>query len=97
MCVITGICCIMNSEYLDDGDISWLTQESNISCQSANFDVTGCSEGEGDLLELFSDSVDSNVVSLEEDNGRETSIKGTVLYDGVVAEDISSDEELDRM
>ena len=36
-------------------------------------------------------------MSLEEDSGQSEPVKGTVLYDGVVTEDISSDEEMDKM
>ena len=87
----------MNSEYFDDNDISWLTQEPSVDAQKANFDICGYGDDEGESVEWFSSVGDANVVSFEEDCGRNAMVKGTVLYNGVIAEDISSDEEIDKM
>ena len=38
----------MNSEYLDENDISWLTQVSSIESQKANFDMSGSYEEDAD-------------------------------------------------
>ena len=84
----------------DDNDISWLTQVQSIESQKANFEVfSGQEKGEGSLFkEIFGDEngqcEQSQIVSLEENV---TIRNGKVLYDNVVAEDISSDEGLDRL
>ena len=87
--------CNMEFDFSDENDIYWLTQESSNESDNANFNITG---GDGDDLSyLFGESSGSNIVSLEEDNGNSGSANGMVLYDNVVAEDISSDDEIDQI
>ena len=70
----------------DFEDMSWLTQESNISYQPS-FDVGGGF--------IFGDYESGNqCVSLED---QPSTSKGKVLYDYVEAQDISSDECIDDM
>ena len=76
-------------ELFDDSDMSWLTQVPSLEYREANFDVGSCVFDEK-LLDLDVEKV----VSLEDESG-DTSKH--VLYDNVVCEDISSDEELDKL
>ena len=78
-------------EYLDDSDtdISWLTQTPRIEASdNPNFDI-GYRYVEEDIL-----SNEDNVVSLEDSD---VNLKGKILYDNVLVEDISSDESIDLM
>ena len=70
----------------EEDDISWLTQVPRLEEMAPNFNIGG------DDDDFFSDNMD-NVISLEEQPDRGTQ----VLYDNVVCEDISSDEDLDKM
>ena len=72
-------------DYSDD-DISWLTQEPSLDSQMDNSDVHKFIE-EDIPLEL-----PEGVISLEQNCAR-----SHVLYDGVVVEDISSYEYIDKM
>ena len=75
---------------MDDMDISWLTQvPRNDNMDNNVLDTNVESDGDG----WFDFNVD-NAVSLEEPN---EPVGGQILYDSVVWEDISSDEELDKM
>ena len=88
----------MEFEFSDDNDISWLIQELSVESQKANFSNIGVNNGNvEDIDDWFGDGIQSNIVSLEEDDGKSEPVKGAILYDGVVAEDISSDEEIDGM
>ena len=70
----------------DFEDMSWLTQESNMSYQPS------CDVRAGFI---FGDYENGNqCVSLED---QPSTSKGQVLYDNVVAQDISSDECIDEM
>ena len=73
-----------------DCDISWLTQVPSLEQNGPNFSL-GEDYFDGNMNEEGEQSV---VISLEESNGRRD---GRVLYDNVVCEDISSDEEVDKM
>ena len=75
-------------DLFDDEDfgLAGLTQESNMENSVPNFDL-GYSFIEDDILV-------ENVVSLEEG---ESDSHGSILYDNVRVEDISSDEEIDKM
>ena len=73
-------------EYSDDESM-WLTQEPSLDSQNATFDI-GFSYIEEDLAT----GNDQNVVSLEENSG-----VVLVLYDNVMAENISLDECIDTM
>ena len=77
----------------DENDISWLTQEPSLESQKDNSNVFNDSDDDVNGIDGFF-SV-GNVVSLE-DNVTDRKIH-RLLYGNVVAEDISSDEELDRM
>ena len=70
----------------DDFGLAGLTQEAKLEDNVANFNIGYDYIEEG--------IVSSNVVSLEDYEGDK---KMSVLYDNVMAEDISSDEELDAM
>ena len=74
-----------------DNDISWLTQQPSMEGDTPSFDI-GMSYIEE---ELCSQDDNDGLISLEEQpcysQGR------CVLYDNVMCEDISSDEELDKM
>ena len=73
----------------DYSDMSWLTQVPNVEKEQPTFNVEDDVFGNDDFL-----SENQNIVSLEE----ETEVKGLkVLYDNVVCEAISSDEEIDSM
>ena len=74
----------------DDVDISWLTQVPSLENNIPVFDLrSGVVDTEG----FFGNDCD-NIVSLEEDGEP----RGTqVLYDNVVCEPISSDDEVDNM
>ena len=69
-----------------DNDISWLTQESNVDVKPS-FDVGG------DYFEEYFFG-GSELVSTED---QPSTSKSKVLYDGVIAEDISSNECIDNM
>ena len=73
-----------------DNDMSWLTQTPRLESEQPVFDVDA-KFIEEELLE--EDNVVNNIVSLEEDV---ESSRKHVLYDNVVAEDISGDEVADR-
>ena len=68
-----------------ENDISWLTQESNYLEIKTGFDV--------EFSRVDDESYFEGVVSLEDG----CMIRQSVLYDNVVAEDISSDEGVDTM
>ena len=70
-----------------DDDISWLTQVPSLDSQVANSGVIVDYVEDDIPLELS-----NNVVSLEE-----SSQKVQVLYDNVIAENISSDDCVDNM
>ena len=76
--------------FLDDFDISWLTQvPKDANNQESLMDYCGKSESDGWFDPKF-----ESVVSLEEAPESD----GThVLYGNVVCEDITTDEELDKM
>ena len=84
----------------EDKDISWLTQVQSIESQKASFEVLN--DGDEQESNLFNDIFgegevhrsDNHIVSLEENV---TVRNGQILYDNVVAEDISSDEEIDKV
>ena len=72
--------------YDSDNDISWLTQEPSLEVKQANFDVG---------QQFIEDEMDlGDVVSLEENTNSQRS---SILYDNVVVEDISLDENIDQM
>ena len=77
-------------DYDSDSDISWLTQTPSLENSQPNFDV-GYSFVEEDI------ELDKNVISLEEHSNRSMVTEGRVLYDNVVVEDISSDENVDSL
>ena len=73
----------------DYSDMSWLTQVPNEEKSQPTFNVEHDVFGNEDIL-----SENQNIVSLEE----EPEVKGLqVLYDNVVCEAISSDEEINSM
>ena len=87
----------MDLDILDLNDMSWLTQESSVESQKANFDITGGGCDDNRFRGLFDDD-SGHIVSLEEDSGVGSAIgSGKFIYNGVYAEDISSDEEIDAM
>ena len=72
--------------YSDDNDISWLTQVPSLEVKDANFDICdGFSIGDFDVDR-------GSLVSLQDDR-----VSKHVLYDNAVAEDISSDEEINKL
>ena len=73
-----------------ENDISWLTQTPKLEDESPNFEI-GVGYIEEDIVGV---SQDKNIVSLEENSVTE---QRHVLYDNVVAEDISDDEIVDSM
>ena len=77
-------------ENFDEEDISWLTQVPSLEVGAPNFNV------EDEFLYGIMDNETENdgLISLEE--GGEVK-RVCVLYDNVLAEDISSDEEVERM
>ena len=81
-------------EDYDDNDISWLTQVQSLESQKAQFSLLSEENSDEDFCDLFgrNEQVHENIVSLEENND-----KVHHLYDDVVAEDISSDEEIDTL
>ena len=82
--------CVMRMDIDSDSDISWLTQTLSIEKVEASFDV-----GYEYIKESLDLSVvDNSVVSLEEYPGTS---KEQVLYDNVIVEDISSDENKDTL
>ena len=100
MCV--GVLALeLNMEFkdFDDNNTSWLTQEPKLDSQKANFKLLNNFQGDSDDDRLFCFDGragmfnSGNIVSLEE-NGI---VKSDVLYVNVVAEDISSDEEINKM
>ena len=80
----------MRMDIDSDSDISWLTQTLSIESVESSFDV-----GYEYIKESLDLSVvDNSVVSLEENPGTS---KEQVLYDYVIVEDISSDENKDTL
>ena len=75
-------------DYDSDSDISWLTQSNTLENTQPNFDV-GYSFIEEELV--------GDVVSLEEVVPDTVTESPKILYDKVVVEDISSDENVDNM
>ena len=81
-------------------DMSWLTQEQSLKSQKASFELLKEGEEESDNLfsQIFGENgaegCGSQIVSLEENV---TIRSGRILYDDVVVEDISSDEEVDNL
>ena len=69
----------------EDYGLEGLTQVPKLEDNEVNFNV-GFNFIEEDLVQ-------DNIVSLEENESE----RGIILYDNVRAEDISSDEEIDRM
>ena len=76
-----------------DDDLSWLTQRSPE--MSANFDLLSDSEDDITVDETNAGLSVQSFVSLEE--GPIPIHNSTEIYDGVFAEDISSDEDVDNM
>ena len=75
---------------VEDTDDMWLTQVPSLDIAGPNFGI-------GDTYyeeELVEEDYEQNVISLEENFG---SNRQQVLYDNVVCENISSDEEVDAM
>ena len=92
---------IWKMEYFDDEDydMSWLTQVQSIESQKAYFEVLNeQDDSDGNLfVEIFGHDTGADsggLVSLEENV---TIRNGQILYDNVVAEDISSDEDVDQL
>ena len=84
-----GVCLII-MDVDSDSDISWLIQNPSLERKDANCNLDyQFIEEDIDLS-----GCDNNVVSLEEN---EDCGKVKVLYDNVVAEDMSSDENIDGM
>ena len=82
--------CLIIMDVDSDSDISWLIQNPSLERKDANFNLDyQFIEEDIDLS-----GCDNNVVSLEEN---EDCGKVKVLYDNVVAEDMSSDENIDEM
>ena len=79
-------------------DMSWLTQKDS-NKDVANFDILGSSDSDSDEGITVEEQKgnfrkhSNGLVQLEEGE----SSKSVVLYDNVVAENISSDEEIDAM
>ena len=70
----------------NEDDISWLTQQPRLEPNVASFDLGH---------RYLEEDIDvGNCISLEEE---QSSQKGRILYDNVVAEDITSDENIDSM
>ena len=92
---MNGLCYIcVNMEEYDDNDMSWLTQVQSLEAQKAQFELLNAGNSDEEFNELFgiNERQETNIVSLEENTDRIYH-----LYDNVVAEDISSDEELEKM
>ena len=87
----------MYLDYSDENVISWLTQEPSVESEKANFSLLGsCGDGEfnfDEMLGIGPHGPAANFMSLEDDHAS----GGNILYDNVIVEDISSDEELDKM
>ena len=82
---------------LEFDDMSWLTQKVS-KVDVPNFNIMGSSESESEFeIDVVKNSggryFENQVVSLEEAHCS----KSVILYDNVVAEAISSDEEIDKM
>ena len=77
-------------DYESDSDISWLTQSNTVENTQPIFDV-GYSFIEEELVGK------GDVVSLEEVVSDTVTEGSKILYDNVVVEDISSDENVDNM
>ena len=77
-------------DYDSDNDISWLTQTPRLEYDEPNFDI-GCSYVEEEMME---NSQEVNVISLEEVPMPENQ---QMLYNNVVMENISSDENFDTL
>ena len=84
VCLRVEICGTMD---YDEMDMSWLTQEPSLDSQVEAFDIAGSYIEEDINFENHAE-----VISLEE-----VKSSGSVLYDNVVVEDISSDECIDAM
>ena len=84
VCLRVEICVTMD---LDETDMSWLTQEPSLDSQIHSFEIAR-SYIEEDIN--FENAAE--VISLEE-----VKSSGSVLYDNVVVEDISSDDCIDAM
>ena len=93
VCVCGRVIGIFVMEEFEENDISWLTQVPKLDQDDPNFNV-GFKFIEEDLC---LDKSGKNVVSLEEVETSVTKSNGRILYDNVMVEDISSDEELDSM
>ena len=79
------VCVKMELYDEEDYGLEGLTQVPKLEDNEVNFNV-GFNFIEEDLVQ-------DNIVSLEENESE----RGIILYDNVRAEDISSDEEIDRM
>ena len=79
------MCVKMNLYDEEDYGLEGLTQVPKLEDNEVNFNV-GFNFIEEDLVQ-------DNIVSLEESESE----RGIILYDNVRAEDISSDEDIDRM
>ena len=92
--IISVLCCRVSGRMFDmdsDEDLSWLTQRSPEV--KANFDLVSESEDDITVDETNAGISIQSDVSIE-DYPLKTS---TQIYDGVYAEDISSDDEVDKM
>lgn len=100
MCVgVLAIELSMEFKDFDDNDISWLTQEPKLESQKTNFKLLNNFQGDSDDDGLFcfdggAGMFNSGTIVSLEGNGI---VKSDVLYVNVVAEDISSDEEINKM
>ena len=81
-------------EDYNDNDISWLTQVQSLESQKADFRLINNENSDEEFDDIFGlrNDVETNIVSLEENADGKYH-----LYDNVVVENISSDEELEKV